>query len=405
MSKIEVKMFPAKNGDCFLISLGSVSKQHILIDCGYAETYNKFLKDELKKIGRNNEMVDLMVITHVDQDHILGAIRFLEDNNRCPFIKIKEIWHNSYRHLQFEKEKIERIPIREERILKKEIGLGNSFVNRIEMRGVADEGISTRQGSSLASLILEGGYLWNEAFDGKAVNCDSKKIIQKKNFNLHLLSPNTEKLKRLSDKWLRELKRNKMKFSLSDEKIFDDAFEFFMIRQEEKNIVSSDISLSASDEIEENLERVLEYSKDNIDDSIINGSSISFVIEYCGKKLLFLADAHPDIILENLSKMNTDYFDLVKVSHHGSKKNTTNQLAKVLHSNLFLISTNGEGRHAHPDLDSIVKIIYHQMNKSKKFIFNYETNTSKFIDNEEWKNTYNYSIQISDGSTPTIVEL
>ena len=36
-------MYPAKNGDCFLILIGNETKKHILLDLGYGETFDKFL--------------------------------------------------------------------------------------------------------------------------------------------------------------------------------------------------------------------------------------------------------------------------------------------------------------------------------------------------------------------------
>ncbi|WP_076572788.1 hypothetical protein [Salimicrobium salexigens] len=61
MKDVVVKMFPAKNGDCFLVSLGTKNKKHILIDCGYVETYRQFLKKELLKIAAAGEAIDLIV--------------------------------------------------------------------------------------------------------------------------------------------------------------------------------------------------------------------------------------------------------------------------------------------------------------------------------------------------------
>lgn len=403
MSKIIVKMFPAKNGDCFLVSLGKEKKTHILIDCGYVETYNNFLKAELETIAKNNEMIDLMVISHVDQDHILGAISFLKDNNENHFIKIGEIWYNSYRHLQFNKEKVNNINTKEKEILKEEIALGSNFVNKMEQNN-SDQDISAIQGSSLASLILEGQYSWNEQFDGNAINIDNKSIIYNNDYNIYLLSPNTEKLNLLSYKWLSELRERKFNFSLSAEPIFDDAYEFYMLRQKENKIIEQDISLPIIDNINKSIEDIdLESTEEEVDNSPINGSSISFIIEYYGKKLLFLADAHPDIITDNISKSKNERFNLVKVSHHGSAKNTTNKLAQILNSDLFLISTNGSN-HSHPDFESLAKIIYHQKNP-KKLVFNYNTNNAKKIDNAEWMKKYNYNIHISDGSKPTKIKL
>lgn len=403
MSDIQIKMFPAKNGDCFLVSLGKSKKKHILIDCGYIETYNKFLRDELSEITNNNEMIDLMIISHVDQDHVLGAIRLLQDNNHEPFIKINEIWHNSYRHLQFNKKKVKAISVTENDILNHEIRMGSSFIDN-HMNNIENEDISAKQGSTLASLILEGQYSWNTLFEGRAVNIDYKNIIKNEDYTIHLLSPNTEKLNNLSDKWLKELNDMKLGFSLSDESQFDDAYEFYMIRQNETKIEEMDISTTA-DVMDTSIEDIISDDKEEeIDHSPINGSSISVIIEYNGKKLLFLADAHPDLILDSIKQLKSNQFDLIKVSHHGSAKNTTKELAQNLNSKLFLISTNGLGIYAHPDFTTLAKIIYYQKDY-KTLFFNYKTDNAKKIDNKEWMEIYNYSIHFSDGSKPTIINL
>lgn len=399
-------MFPAKNGDCFLISLGEKNKKHILIDCGYVETYKKFLKKELIKISENGEVIDLMVITHIDQDHILGGIAFLKENNENPFITIKEIWHNSYRHLQFENEKVLNVSVKEKSILESEIVLGSSYLQQnVDKSETLDEDISSRQGSLLAALILEGNYPWNKTFFGKAVNCDNKTSVVKDQYNITLLSPNTNKLKKLSTTWLRELKKQKMDFLLSDEQIFDDAYEFYLIRQEEHNVVENNISSGSNSYNEKSIEDiVLKNPVDEVDTSITNGSSISFIIEYRGKKLLFLADAHPDIISNNISNLEEKYFDLVKLSHHGSKKNISENLIKNLNSEIFLISTNGY-KHGHPDIEPLAKIVYSQKSNSKTLVFNYETAISKIFNRSSWKEEYNYSVRVSDGTNATIVEL
>ena len=48
----------------------------------------------------------MLVVTHIDNDHIGGIIELLKENgsNENPhIIEIRNIWHNSYRHLQFDK--------------------------------------------------------------------------------------------------------------------------------------------------------------------------------------------------------------------------------------------------------------------------------------------------------------
>ena len=48
-----IEMFPAKNGDAFLIRLDN--KKNILIDMGYMDTYKTHIKDRLKKIKSENK--------------------------------------------------------------------------------------------------------------------------------------------------------------------------------------------------------------------------------------------------------------------------------------------------------------------------------------------------------------
>lgn len=407
MDSIIIKMFPAQNGDCFLISLGTTNKYHVLIDCGYTDTYKKYLRDALVEISENKESINLFVISHIDQDHIQGAISFLQDNNENQLIEIDEIWHNSYRHLQFKKKKIRNISEYEKQVLIKEIRLGNSFLLRNKKKGISHEDISALQGSTLASLIYEGGYAWNSSFDGEAVNYDYKSLIKKAGFTIHLLSPDTNKLENLSQLWIKQLEKNKLNFALSDELIFDDAFEFFLLKQKEKRITSKDITRYSAEKnkLSHSIEDIAKNPCDETDNSITNGSSISFVLEYENRRILFLADSHPEIIINNLLKLDFNFYDAVKVAHHGSKKNTNSKLVKLINSNIFLISTNGDDRYSHPDIQSLSKLIYYQKDHQKKFIFNYVTKISELMKNKDWKEKYNYEILVPSDDVPMIIKL
>jgi metal-dependent hydrolase (beta-lactamase superfamily II) len=402
---LSVTMFPAKNGDCFLISFGEDSIKHILIDCGYAETYRRYLRKHLLSLAEKDEYISLMVITHVDQDHILGAIPFLKENNAKKLIHISEIWHNSYRHLQFSKEKIDIVGELERRALEEQIAVGNSIIKE-SGDTVVDSEISVKQGSTLASLIYEGNYNWNQSFEGKAVSTSVKQFVEIGDARLWILSPDKNKLDSLSRDWLMHLQSYKYNFNLSEEQIFDDAFEFYMMGKPELNIIDESISRAAIN----NLDHFLDMKQCDIDTAVLNGSSIAFYVEYAGKKILFLADSHPDIICSNLAELDKlglleGGFDLVKIPHHGSAKNMIPELAQLIPSQKYLISTNGK-THNHPDLEALARILLAgQEGKSKELIFNYPTETAIMMENKEWKTKYNYSVYIADGDTPIIVEL
>ena len=148
-----IEMFPAENGDAFLIRLDN--DKNIVIDMGYATTYTNFIKDRFIDLNNKNQCIDLLIITHIDEDHIDGAIEFFKENgysNKPNIIEVKEIWYNSYRHLQFEKGKIDAIERFERRQLR-DIILSNLGENREGNNEFSN--ISARQGSTLAGYLYE----------------------------------------------------------------------------------------------------------------------------------------------------------------------------------------------------------------------------------------------------------
>ena len=88
---MNIKCLPARYGDSFLINICDGTKQYnILIDCGLKDTYNEFIKKELVSIKK----IDLLVLTHIDDDHINGAIELFQDADIIDNIVIDNIWFN-----------------------------------------------------------------------------------------------------------------------------------------------------------------------------------------------------------------------------------------------------------------------------------------------------------------------
>lgn len=401
---IQIKMYPAKNGDCFLISAGDKVKKHILIDCGYVETYEKFLKKDLFEIAQRKEKINLMVVTHIDADHISGAIKFIDDNNRQRFIDIDEVWFNAYRHLQIPRKNDVELQDSETAILEREIALGKSFFKRVNEVGVAKNEISAKQGSTLGALLLQGNYNWNSMFASEAVMTKGTQIIDIAGFKINIISPNEDKLKKLREQWIKELRKKKWNFNINDNELFDDAFEFMQLMLEDELIIkNSEISKKNQEEPIEIIEEYIDEVYPS-DESINNGSSIAMLIEFNERKLLLLGDAHPDIIYNKLMEIGEVSFDLVKVAHHGSFKNTTNELAGILKSTKYLFSTNG-AKHHHPDAHTIIKLLAANSEYEKQLYFNYKTEISSIFVNSGLQEKYNYELVEGNGEEPLVIEL
>jgi len=381
---INIKFFPANNGDCILIKVSDIL---ILIDGGYINTYNEYLKPELEKLSSEGFSISHLIVSHIDGDHISGIIKLLLENENDQIIPIKNIWHNSHRHLQdFEhpfKHNIENTsgndlhPIPVKSYLKEVIG---------EIHN-----ISAEQGSSLGGLILGGQYNWNAEFNHKAVSVDNNDIIQiNSEMTIRLLSPDNNKLKILKKFWERELY---IKGYATSQNInnYDDAFEFLIAQEKERKIkIAKNVSKGTFDF--EGLAKQ-EFDEDN---SASNGSSISFVLEYANKKLLFLADSHPSLIVESLKKhyINEVFpmkFDLIKLSHHGSILNTSKELLDLIDSENYIISTDGSIFN-HPNIETIARIIVRKNDFKRTLIFNYPIDLVRELNQFGLKEKYSYDL-------------
>ena len=224
-SEIWIEMLPANEGDCILLTIPH-EDMRILIDGGTNEAYTSCLRERLLQIKEEGKGIDLLVVTHIDNDHIGGIIELLRENGsfaESKIIKIQNIWHNSYRHLQFHKEL--ETGEAEKQILQKIVAQGVFHEMRQFVKG--KKGISALQGTSLAALILQGGYNWNLHFEGKAVKKQQEKIRLGDACTIEVLLPGQEELERLAKKWKYELKRSRISFQLSEDTLFDDAYEYY----------------------------------------------------------------------------------------------------------------------------------------------------------------------------------
>lgn len=380
---MRITILPANNGDSFLLE---TDQNNILIDGGYVNTYKEFLKPILRELNGLEKKINHLIVTHIDNDHISGIIKLIEENNNNSIIEIENIWHNSYNHLKsiedgisFSGKPLDSMTI--------------NYELKEENEEISDKDISAVQGSTLTSLLRKNGFESKDSFIRDIhISFDTCDVIYNNDLTFRILSPNNEKLLELKKYWKKELFT---KGYSSDEELTsfkEDAFEYILSQEKEKRRFKRK-NINASKEI--NVENLL---KDPFfeDDSPTNGSSIAFVLEYKDLKFLFLADSHPSLILENLHRhyKAEDFpikFDLIKISHHGCKNNTSPELLKFIDSENYIISTNGLS-HNHPDLETLARIIHRETTFTRKLYFNYELDVLTEFLNEDLEKKYNYRI-------------
>ena len=370
-----VKMFPAKNGDSFLIrESNSHGAGLILIDGGFESTFRESILPELKSLSQAGAQLDLVVVTHIDADHILGIISLIKANGHSSspkVIPVRNVWHNSLRSISLTRSKA--IPTKTDQAVLSAI-CASGFSPTEENESHAQE-VSGRQGSSLAALLLKGSYRWNGADgQGSITSSMAAPLEITGTMRVHALGPKHERLEALRRSWMKELRRLGVLGAISDSASFDDAFEFMnALAPAEDDLGAVEIAHSKIDD------KALTdtYLPDT---SANNGSSISVIVETPQVRMLFLGDAWAEdieeAILSSSAGQSQVVFDAIKISHHGSARNTSPRLLSLIDAPVYFISSDG-GKHGHPDLPVLRAIVDRPTNFVRHLHFNYSTPASR----------------------------
>ena len=189
-----------------------------------------------------------------------------------------------------------------------------------------------------------------------------------------ILSPSVNKLKTFKNYWKEEGK--KYEYEISSKK-------------------SSDYNKSID-------ELLLNTFKE--DNDIANGSSIAFLLEIGTFKCLFSGDAHPSVLYDSLQKLGYTKekplkLDFLKVPHHGSKRNLSNELLEILDCQNFIFSANGVNQDYLPNKETIARIVTNSTRAIRKSInlhFNYDNECLRSIRTNQEEIKYNFKCEYSD---------
>jgi beta-lactamase superfamily II metal-dependent hydrolase len=339
MSIFRIDMLPGREGDCLWIEYGdSARPRRILIDGGRKLAW-KTLKARFAALPTDQRQFELLMLSHVDADHIEGLLELVREPD-LP-VSFKDVWFNGHRHLE-----------------------------RVESLGA-------KQGEDFTKGILAKRWDWNAAFDGKSVVIpDSGELPVKAladGMRLTLVSPTWDKLEKLEPVWTRELKKAGL------------------LGAEEPDTDSAGVeSLGALtvDEVEEAARSDFEPDR-----SEANGSSICVLAEFDGRKAVLTGDGHAELLAASLSKLRKNgqpvALDAYKLSHHGSHGTHSVEVMEQIRSKRFLVSTDGS-RHKHPHVESLARTVKHG-GGDIELVFNYETTHTSKWNVSGLKNRFGYA--------------
>jgi beta-lactamase superfamily II metal-dependent hydrolase len=329
---LHVDIIQAEFGDCFLIELedDSSNPHNLLIDGGPSAIYKEHLRPTLQEICKN-KILDLIICTHIDVDHIGGLLALFVDmdSNKTGSSKlglsVNGLWHNSLQGL------LGASTVDTVRINEFLTSIESLNYNNFEKPDTLSVMKAVGEGIELGDLGKQLSIPLNYQFkNGLVVTDKNTTQIKIGNATLQILGPsqkNIERLRKLWSDWVAKHSKNKVGYEKYEELIA-------------------------------------------VDSSVSNLSSIMFLMEYEGKKAIFTGDGLGNDLIQMLSLkglMDKDgkiHVDLLKVPHHGSERNISKEFFDRIIADTYIISANG--RDANPSLSTLELIIEYAEKRGNK---------------------------------------
>jgi beta-lactamase superfamily II metal-dependent hydrolase len=335
-----VHALQAQYGDCLLIQTGAPNHHFVLIDGGPPRTYETSLAPLLEELVKPGGTIDLAVLSHIDNDHIVGLLDLFADlqraqaNGNRSALSIRRLWHNSFkRSLDHDGQIMQRL----------QTLMAVSGTAGIASAQSADAFLGIREGGRLASFALQLSVPLNSEFGGQLITVSSGPAIRIGSMDIHISGPTPEALDDLRTEWLEWLEEH------------------------EEQVMLNPRAIAAADR------------------SIPNLSSIVMLIACEGKTALLTGDSRGDHIEKGLasaklSKEGKLHVDLLKLPHHGSSRNITEGFFERITADRYLISANG--RYNNPDFETLEMIVRAAAKAKRKieiFATNETTSTRKLV--------------------------
>ena len=390
---IKIHTFQAYDGDCFLVTVYEPKKEvNLLIDCGNSETYHNSIKPYLLDMSKQRRKIDYLILSHIHSDHIGGAIPLLLDNGSADdpkIIEISNVIYNGFLGLNLELYEKKDCTAQEKRIYQGIISQGQAVLGK----NITEKQITLNEELCISKLLIQGNYNWNAWNKNElgVVVADSQMKIDIGNQSyIQFISPNREQLRRMNKKWELYVKRIYNRIPNIDNLHIRNAFEAFQWIINNVDYENVQEMVSANVLTKEKIERMAtsRYSYDYTDE---NMESIAFVLVCGNKKMLFLSDANIEVCRKNLEQIygNTPLkINVIKLPHHGSKRNISMRFLKQYYSDSYLISA-GETK-LRPSMETIAMILVNDYEENKKIYIVNRNQTIECFDKEKIHSDFNF---------------
>jgi Metallo-beta-lactamase superfamily len=319
-TRLRLWVIQAAFGDCLIVE-GRAGGQtrRILIDGGPGGTYQAALRPMLLDIGKAGGRIDAAVLSHIDNDHILGLLDlFAELRNPPPsgadasFPPIDRLWHNSFARAVggADIEPRVRAALRDGGRL----GAAMPAVAGV-LRGVG-EGDALRAAGLALGIPLDAGFPGGQVLVGHG----DPSVVDP--LRVTVVGPSQAILDRLRKQWLG-----------------------WLARHPRRGVAPTAGRATAV----------------ALDQSVPNLSSIALLVELDRRSILLTGDARSDQLLDGMGEagaLDADgrrHVSILKAPHHGSVRNITAEFVRAVTADTYVISA--DGRYGNPDVAALALIV------------------------------------------------
>lgn len=344
-----IKTFESGAGDCiFLVMKDEMDDScfHIMMDCNVlTDEIKAYIRDELYK------RIDVLIVTHIDSDHANGITKLMRNPDFAD-MQIGVILFNGF---QPQTEQSQTLPPKTVEKLQAVAEL---------LPPTVDEAFQKTNGMDAACLITELNKhpQWKAVWRQTPILAGETMPLgnNEKWGRLRVLSPTQDAMDNLLHDVKLEYAKRLSSAPPNEDFLDQDKYYELMLRLAElrkrpslsrkintATITKETLNNSAKTDAEEN--------------GVTNANKASLALCWEGgedmKRILLMGDAVSSQVVNELNDIDDDriWFEAVKVSHHGSKHNTSIELnTKVDSAHYFF--TGGKDNEG-PDIETVAKIV------------------------------------------------
>lgn len=342
----------ALEGDCLLLHWGTESAPKIaVIDGGPSNVYADSLRPRLDKLrdarNINQLLIDLVMVSHVDNDHIVGVKKFFRDlkndlqnfpKEKRPY-KVNRLWHNTFNDILGDG--IDKYYKTLTASLQATIGA--SEVNPVLVAGLAN---AIRQNQPAVPDADEQAYDIANVLAGHGEGRELRDIYEYLHDNGEIYTLNTPFNKNGHATLIT------LEMTPSPKEINGLFFKIIGPMQNDIGRLQADFDKYINKHGMVTASLLAAYA----DNSIKNLSSIICLAEANEKRILLTGDARGDRILAGLAQsglLNGGPLEIniLKVPHHGSDRNLTKDFFEQIIADVYVLS--GNGKHGNPERETL----------------------------------------------------